>query len=203
MGRRLYVAEFWLVECFCLKVNAGSKSEKACLQPGDIIMEINGLNTGEMLNVEAQNKIKSCTTQLQLLVERWGCLYFLYLHCLPFRDGCKCVSTCLKCQWWSWNTRIETFHTNWKQLCGHICNISRQPFLQNHFLWGTIYWNTTIPKTTSRTHIWITYFKPTITSDMNFPVNIASYTQTQFKKYVFQVGKANAYVQYWVQVLRH
>ncbi|XP_048065181.1 PDZ and LIM domain protein 2 [Megalobrama amblycephala] len=52
------------------KVNAGSKAEMACLQPGDIIMEINGLNTGEMLNVEAQNKIKSCTTQLQLLVER-------------------------------------------------------------------------------------------------------------------------------------
>ncbi|XP_067270742.1 PDZ and LIM domain protein 2 [Pseudorasbora parva] len=52
------------------KVNVGSKAETACLQPGDIIMEINGLNTGEMLNVEAQNKIKSCTTQLQLLVER-------------------------------------------------------------------------------------------------------------------------------------
>ncbi|KAG1974150.1 PDZ and LIM domain protein [Pimephales promelas] len=52
------------------KVNAGSKAEMACLQPSDIIMEINGLNTGEMLNVEAQNKIKSCTTQLQLLVER-------------------------------------------------------------------------------------------------------------------------------------
>uniref|UniRef100_A0A672K9U1 PDZ and LIM domain protein 2 n=1 Tax=Sinocyclocheilus grahami TaxID=75366 RepID=A0A672K9U1_SINGR len=50
------------------KVNAGSKAETASLQLGDIIMEINGLNTGEMLNVEAQNKIKSCTT-LQLLVE--------------------------------------------------------------------------------------------------------------------------------------
>uniref|UniRef100_A0A672SWB0 PDZ and LIM domain protein 2 n=1 Tax=Sinocyclocheilus grahami TaxID=75366 RepID=A0A672SWB0_SINGR len=52
------------------KVNAGSKAETACLQPGDIVVEINGLNTGDMLNVEAQNKIKSCTTQLQLLVER-------------------------------------------------------------------------------------------------------------------------------------
>ncbi|XP_051525341.1 PDZ and LIM domain protein 2-like isoform X1 [Myxocyprinus asiaticus] len=52
------------------KVNTGSKAEMACLQPGDIIMEINGQNTGDMLNVEAQNKIKSCTTQLQLLVER-------------------------------------------------------------------------------------------------------------------------------------
>ncbi|XP_056320272.1 PDZ and LIM domain protein 2-like [Danio aesculapii] len=52
------------------KVNAGSKAETACLQPGDIIIEINGLSAGEMLNVEAQNKIKCCTTQLQLLVER-------------------------------------------------------------------------------------------------------------------------------------
>ncbi|XP_042618585.1 PDZ and LIM domain protein 2-like [Cyprinus carpio] len=52
------------------KVNTGSKAETACLQPGDIIVEINGLNTGDMLNVEAQNKIKSCTTLLQLLVER-------------------------------------------------------------------------------------------------------------------------------------
>ncbi|KAI4891718.1 hypothetical protein NFI96_018125, partial [Prochilodus magdalenae] len=52
------------------KVNSGSKAEMARLQPGDIIMEINGENTGDMLNVEAQNKIKSCKTQLQLLVER-------------------------------------------------------------------------------------------------------------------------------------
>ncbi|KAI2661417.1 PDZ and LIM domain protein 4 [Labeo rohita] len=52
------------------KVNTGSKAETVGLQPGDIILEINGLNTVEMLNVEAQNKIKSCKTQLQLLVER-------------------------------------------------------------------------------------------------------------------------------------
>lgn len=55
---------------FCLKVNTRSKAETACLQPGDIIMEINGQDTSDMLNVEAQNKIKSCTTQLNLLVER-------------------------------------------------------------------------------------------------------------------------------------
>ncbi|KAK3540206.1 hypothetical protein QTP70_028399 [Hemibagrus guttatus] len=52
------------------KVNPGSKAEKASLQPGDVILEINGENTGDMLNVEAQNKIKSSKTQLQLLVER-------------------------------------------------------------------------------------------------------------------------------------
>lgn len=52
------------------KVNTGSKADSACLQPGDIIMEINGQDTSDMLNVEAQNKIRSCTTQLNLLVER-------------------------------------------------------------------------------------------------------------------------------------
>ncbi|XP_030625464.1 PDZ and LIM domain protein 2 [Chanos chanos] len=52
------------------KVNSGSKAEGACLQPGDVIVEINGENTSDMLNVEAQNKIKNSKTQLQLLVNR-------------------------------------------------------------------------------------------------------------------------------------
>ncbi|XP_068461416.1 PDZ and LIM domain protein 2 [Clinocottus analis] len=52
------------------KVNGGSKAEQADLQPGDIILEINGENTVDMLNVEAQNKIKNSKTQLQLAVER-------------------------------------------------------------------------------------------------------------------------------------
>ncbi|XP_076845101.1 PDZ and LIM domain protein 2 [Brachyhypopomus gauderio] len=52
------------------KVNPGSKAEKASLQPGDIIVEVNGENTADMLNVEAQNKIKNSKTHLKLLVER-------------------------------------------------------------------------------------------------------------------------------------
>ncbi|XP_014892698.1 PDZ and LIM domain protein 2 [Poecilia latipinna] len=52
------------------KVNGGSKAEKADLHAGDIILEINGENTTDMLNVEAQNKIKNSKTHLQLLVER-------------------------------------------------------------------------------------------------------------------------------------
>lgn len=55
------------------QVNGGSKAEQADLQPGDIIMEINGENTADMLNVEAQNKIKNSKTQLQLMVERYTC----------------------------------------------------------------------------------------------------------------------------------
>ncbi|KAM7391528.1 hypothetical protein PAMP_022213 [Pampus punctatissimus] len=52
------------------KVNGGSKAEQADLQPGDIILEINRENTADMLNVEAQNKIKNSKTHLQLVVER-------------------------------------------------------------------------------------------------------------------------------------
>lgn len=52
------------------QVNGGSKAHQADLQPGDIILEINGENTSDMLNVEAQNKIKNSKTQLQLVVER-------------------------------------------------------------------------------------------------------------------------------------
>lgn len=35
-------------------------------------MEINGENTTDMLNVEAQNKIKNSKTHLQLVVQRWA-----------------------------------------------------------------------------------------------------------------------------------
>ncbi|MBN3316499.1 VINEX protein, partial [Atractosteus spatula] len=52
------------------KVNGGSKAESAGLRPGDVIAEINGESTAEMLNVEAQNKIKSSKTKLQLVVDR-------------------------------------------------------------------------------------------------------------------------------------
>ncbi|XP_068166724.1 PDZ and LIM domain protein 2 isoform X2 [Antennarius striatus] len=52
------------------KVNGGSKADQADLQPGDVIQEINGENTSDMLNVEAQNKIKNSKTGLQLVVKR-------------------------------------------------------------------------------------------------------------------------------------
>lgn len=53
------------------QVNGGGKAEQADLQPGDVILEINGENTTDMLNAEAQNKIKNTKTQLQLVVERY------------------------------------------------------------------------------------------------------------------------------------
>lgn len=54
------------------QVTGASKADQADLQPGDIILAINGKNTADMLNVEAQNTIKNSKTQLQLVVERYA-----------------------------------------------------------------------------------------------------------------------------------
>lgn len=61
------------------QVNGGSKAHQADLQPGDIILEINGENTSDMLNVEAQNKIKNSKTQLQLVVERYAAMQIMQI----------------------------------------------------------------------------------------------------------------------------
>lgn len=52
------------------QVIEGSKAGEADLKCGDIILKINGENTADMLNIEAQNKIKKSKTQLHLVVER-------------------------------------------------------------------------------------------------------------------------------------
>lgn len=54
-----------------LKVTEQSKAAAGDLRLGDVIVSINGESTAEMLNVEAQNKIKQSSGQLQLLVDRW------------------------------------------------------------------------------------------------------------------------------------
>ncbi|XP_048876997.1 PDZ and LIM domain protein 2-like [Brienomyrus brachyistius] len=60
------------------KVSGGSKAELTGLRVGDVILEINGESTSEMLNTEAQSTIRSCRTLLRLLVTRPG----------PPRPGC-------------------------------------------------------------------------------------------------------------------
>ncbi|KAM6369821.1 PDZ and LIM domain protein 2 [Pluvialis apricaria] len=52
------------------KVTECGKAAAGDLRPGDIIVAINGESAAEMLNVEAQNKIKQSPGQLQLQVER-------------------------------------------------------------------------------------------------------------------------------------
>ncbi|NXU29472.1 PDLI2 protein, partial [Thalassarche chlororhynchos] len=52
------------------KVTEHGKAAAGDLRPGDIIIAINGESAAEMLNVEAQNKIKQSPGQLRLQVER-------------------------------------------------------------------------------------------------------------------------------------
>ncbi|NWY63740.1 PDLI2 protein, partial [Erithacus rubecula] len=52
------------------KVTEHGKAATGDLRPGDVIVTINGESTAEMLNVEAQNKIKQSPGQLRLEVER-------------------------------------------------------------------------------------------------------------------------------------
>ncbi|NXW06964.1 PDLI2 protein, partial [Fregetta grallaria] len=54
------------------KVTEHGKAAAGDLRPGDVIVTINGESTAEMLNVEAQNKIKQSPGQLRLQVERWA-----------------------------------------------------------------------------------------------------------------------------------
>nr|XP_020635977.1 PDZ and LIM domain protein 2 [Pogona vitticeps]XP_020635978.1 PDZ and LIM domain protein 2 [Pogona vitticeps] len=52
------------------KVTEQSKASLGDLRPGDVIISINGESTSEMLNVEAQKKIKQSSGQLLLQVDR-------------------------------------------------------------------------------------------------------------------------------------
>ncbi|XP_069473804.1 PDZ and LIM domain protein 2 [Ambystoma mexicanum] len=68
------------------QVTGRSKAAAADLRPGDIIRSINGDSTDEMLNVEAQNKIKKSPSDLRLGVDRPDVLI------LTTTDGCASPS---------------------------------------------------------------------------------------------------------------
>lgn len=90
------------------QVNGGSKAEMADMQPGDIISEINGENTADMLNVEAQNKIKNSKTQLQLVVERY--VQICYTNkCSCFHDFMLCIGFIRLCNAVPCNRLQHTF----------------------------------------------------------------------------------------------
>ncbi|CAH2277012.1 PDZ and LIM domain 4 [Pelobates cultripes] len=52
------------------RINPGSKAAQANLRPGDLILEINGESTEGMTHLEAQNKIKACSSYLALSLNR-------------------------------------------------------------------------------------------------------------------------------------
>lgn len=53
-----------------VEVTEHGKAATGDLRPGDVIVTINGESAAEMLNVEAQNKIKQSSGQLRLEVQR-------------------------------------------------------------------------------------------------------------------------------------
>lgn len=60
---------------FCLpltisRLTDGGKAVKAKMSVGDIILSINGISTDSMNHLEAQNKIKACTGNLSLTLQR-------------------------------------------------------------------------------------------------------------------------------------
>ncbi|XP_063745357.1 PDZ and LIM domain protein 5b isoform X3 [Eleginops maclovinus] len=60
---------------FCLpltisRLTDGGKAAKANMTVGDIILSINGISTDRMNHLEAQNKIKACTGNLSLTLQR-------------------------------------------------------------------------------------------------------------------------------------
>lgn len=60
---------------FCLpltisRLTDGGKAAKAKMSVGDIILSINGISTDSMNHLEAQNKIKACTDQLSLTLQK-------------------------------------------------------------------------------------------------------------------------------------
>ena len=53
-----------------LQLTEGGKAARAKMNIGDIILSINGISTEGMNHLEAQNKIKACTDQLSLTLQR-------------------------------------------------------------------------------------------------------------------------------------
>lgn len=67
------------VQCTCfshlcvfvaLQLTDEGKAVKAKMSVGDIILSINGISTEGMNHLEAQNKIKACTGNLSLALQR-------------------------------------------------------------------------------------------------------------------------------------
>lgn len=53
-----------------LQLTEGGKAVKAGMSIGDIILSINGISSERMNHLEAQNKIKACTGNLSLTLQR-------------------------------------------------------------------------------------------------------------------------------------
>lgn len=67
----VFYGECTFLILFCLlQLTEGGKAVKAGMSIGDIILSINGISSERMNHLEAQNKIKACTGNLSLTLQR-------------------------------------------------------------------------------------------------------------------------------------
>lgn len=62
-GQPVFSASLW-------QLTDGGKAARAKMSVGDVILSINGVSTESMNHLDAQNKIKACTNQLSLTLQR-------------------------------------------------------------------------------------------------------------------------------------
>lgn len=56
--------------CLCWQLTDGGKASKAKISVGDTVLSIDGITTEGMTHLEAQNKIKACTGNLNLTLQK-------------------------------------------------------------------------------------------------------------------------------------
>ncbi|NWR16051.1 LDB3 protein, partial [Calcarius ornatus] len=52
------------------RITPGSKAAQSQMNPGDLVVAIDGVNTDSMTHLEAQNKIKSASHNLSLTLQK-------------------------------------------------------------------------------------------------------------------------------------
>ncbi|GAA6107633.1 PDZ and LIM domain protein 5b isoform X1 [Tachysurus ichikawai] len=60
------------VWAFFTKLTDGGKAAMARISVGDVVLSIDGIATDTMTHLEAQNKIKACTGNLSLTLQRYS-----------------------------------------------------------------------------------------------------------------------------------
>uniref|UniRef100_A0A673LHY7 PDZ domain-containing protein n=1 Tax=Sinocyclocheilus rhinocerous TaxID=307959 RepID=A0A673LHY7_9TELE len=71
------------------RLTEGGKAAKAKISVGDVVLSIDGIATDGMTHLEAQNKIKACTGNLNLSVLSLFCSPRLYLFVQKYSKNCE------------------------------------------------------------------------------------------------------------------
>lgn len=63
-----FIVYVWF--CVSSQLTDGGKAAKAKMSVGDVVLSIDGIATNGMNHLEAQNKIKACTDNLNLTLQK-------------------------------------------------------------------------------------------------------------------------------------